>query len=68
MVEPAFLALTITPSIAPSSAEVTCPESAAPPWACAGGVPMVSMAESAAAVVRQANQSLQDPCMIVSGR
>jgi hypothetical protein len=33
-VEPVFLALTSTPSIAPSSAEVTCPLSAA--GACAG--------------------------------
>ena len=36
MVEPVFLALTSTPSIAPSSAEVTCPDSV---WACAVTTP-----------------------------
>src|SRR5258708_11317267 len=36
MVEPSFLALTSTPSIAPSSAEETWPLSDAAVWACAG--------------------------------
>jgi hypothetical protein len=36
MVEPAFFALTSTPSIAPSSAELTFPASAIWDWAYAG--------------------------------
>src|SRR5579864_1414771 len=36
MVEPAFLAVTSTPSMAPSSAEVTLPASAEALWACEG--------------------------------
>src|SRR3981081_118997 len=36
--EPSFLALTITPSIGPSSVEATWPASAAAPWAAAGGL------------------------------
>src|ERR1700676_2702539 len=35
-VEPAFLALTTTPSIAPSASDVTCPVRAAAVWLCAG--------------------------------
>ena len=48
MVEPAFLALTSTPSIAPSSAELTCPLSAT---VCAG----------AAAIGRTANANRLRP-------
>jgi len=36
MVDPAFFTLTSTPSIGPSSADVTCPVSADAGWACAG--------------------------------
>src|SRR5437867_2747461 len=50
IVEPSRLALTTTPSIAPSSAELTCPVSATVPWAYA---PAVKRAKQAAARVRQ---------------
>src|SRR5438874_2908139 len=50
MVEPSFLALMTTPSIAPSSAELTWPVSATAPWACATAV---RRAKQAAVTVRQ---------------
>src|SRR5438105_4378538 len=53
MVEPAFLALTSTPSIAPSSAEVTCPVSAAGACARAGKDPACNSAIARPADVRR---------------
>jgi hypothetical protein len=50
IVEPSFLALTTTPSIAPSSAELTWPVSATAPCPC---VPAAKRAKQAAVAVRQ---------------
>src|SRR5260221_9712258 len=49
-VEPAFFALTTTPPIAPSSAELTCPSSAAELWAEAGAGWPAAKAKAIAAV------------------
>ena len=54
MVEPSFLALTTTPSIRPSPAELTSPESAAAVCARAGGVahsPAVASAKPAVSAI-----------------
>src|SRR5258707_791678 len=53
-VEPAFFALTTTPPIAPSSAELTCPSSAAELWAEAGAGWPAAKAKAIAAVGKKA--------------
>ena len=51
IVEPSFLALTTTPSIAPSSADVTWPVKAAGVWACVGKVNGPAASRNPAATV-----------------
>src|SRR6266853_3939636 len=63
-VEPAFFALTTTPSIAPSSAELTRPASAVEVCAAAGAGPPAAKARASAAVANRClvmDDSLVDP-------